>query len=513
MSNNSLPIPSLHLNKKDRKVFLEKLFNDVQGNILNGFSKPNLRLIFFKFGDADTAINWLSGMADTVASAAKLKRASEERRKQEKNHPTYQSQEIWLHVSLSKTGIEKLRIGERYLPIPLSAGIYEGARKESKIKKSGRYEGDSSSGYYYDPFRDGMKSRPTSLGDIGDSKPDRWEEPYKNSLIDALFIAAADQEDDLDSYTVRLIEDAGRRGILCVGIEIGRALLNEQGKQVEHFGFRDGVSQPLIIGIDDEKIKDRANYKDAFYPEDFLLVGLKGKLRWANNGSFLVFRKLEQSVEEFWDLLRRKYEDGKIDIKPEELLARLVGRWKSGAPLSEREFEPVTPRFSDHNDFVYISNKEGALAADDCQGHRTPTFAHIRLANPRDANWNTIHSKKKPEEDAQDNARHRILRRGIPYGPPWAKDIETGRRDSRGLLFICYQRDIEQQFHYIQERLASTEDWPNTGGPHSNLIEFQQASGYTKLGLEHWVTTKGGEYFFSPSIKALRGLRSYILEM
>jgi Dyp-type peroxidase family len=492
---------------------------DVQGNILKGFNKPNVRLIFFKFGDADTTMTWLSKVAERIKSTKDLKLASEELHKKIKLDPNYHPQETYLHVSLSKVGIDKLNTHDRYLPAPYSRGVYHGLGAKTIVKE--QYWRDAVVGIR-DPFIDGMTSQPDSLGDVDESAPDKWDQPYRrkkdengryeSGKIDALFIVAADNEDDLDSYVVRLIEEAAHNGITCIGLETGKALLNEQGKQVEHFGFRDGVSQPLIVDVDDQKdIDGRKNYKDVFHPKDFVLFGLTGKLSWANNGSFLAYRKLEQNVSGFWDFLRERYEDPKeeVKVKPEELAALLVGRWKSGAPLAERRYEPVSPEFSNDNDFLYLTNREGAMASNDPDGVNTPTFAHVRWANPRDSDRDR--TMQTTDTNLHENNQHRMLRRGIPYGPPWAKDKET-ERNPRGLLFICYQRDLEQQFEYTQEKLSSTQNWPQITGPHAKIVSMLQNSGYSKLGLEHWVTTRGGDYFFSPSISALRKLRTYLVK-
>ena len=101
-----------------------------------------------------------------------------------------------------------------------------------------------------------------------------------------------------------------------------------------------------------------------------------------------------------------------------------------------------------------------------------------------------------------------ILRRGIPYGPKWTEN-ETGRH-RRGLLFMCYQRDLENQFEYMQKRLMGYLSYSTNKGPHREMIDIVRR-GY-KLGMERWITTKGGEYFFSPSISVLRDLGKYAIQ-
>lgn len=505
--------------------------SDVQGNILKGFNKSNVRLVFFKFGKAEATMDWLANITTRIKSTEDLKLASKELHAKRELDPNYKPRETLMHVSLSKSGIEHLIIKNLYLPLPPSRDTFVGQGKDSNPKD--QFLRDTVIGVA-DPFKFGMTRWPDSLGDVKESAPKNWEELYKGDKIDALFIVASDHEDDIESYVTKLIEEAGQNGATCTGIEAGKSLLNEQGKQVEHFGFRDGVSQPLITGIDDQLIDERKDYKDAFFPEDFVLSDLPGKLSWANNGSFLVYRKLEQNVAGFWNFLRTKYKMGETTRKPEELAALLVGRWKSGAPLAVHNFDPVSPKFSSEDDFVYMTNGTKIMdvvddgnkttvtkASADIEGDNTPKFAHTRWSNPRDSERSR--TMLSNEDRLAESNKHRILRRGIPYGAPWGSDtmtkeamednkVEEKEQRRRGLLFICYQRDIEQQFEFIQRQLSNTQNWRTVAGSHKDIINLQATNGYKKLGIEHYVTTKGGEYFFSPSISALKNLKDHLVK-
>src|SRR5262249_7545908 len=124
----------------------------------------------------------------------------------------------------------------------------------------------------------------------------------------------------------------------------------------------------------------------------------------------------------------------RLRIDPELLAARMVGRWKSGAPL---ELAPLRddPRLGAHekrnNDFKFGADPEQ---------RKCPYAAHIRKVNPPDDTRNKAQVK-----------RHRIIRRGITFGPEVASG-ETTTRYSRGLMFVCYQTSIERQFEYIQRQ-------------------------------------------------------------
>lgn len=488
--------------------------SEVQGNILKGFNKPNLRLLFFKFGDnVDKTREWLESIEKRIPSTFDLIQASKRLREERLKNPFYRPQDTWMHVSLSKSGVEALN-----LPYPPASHVYKGLGKKSPIEKPDPFLKDAyDPRRTYDPFYKGMKSRAEILGDEGKSAPEAWDEPYRSGKIDALLIVAADEEDDLGIATSQIIAEATYKELSCIGVEIGKSLENEQGKQVEHFGFRDGISQPLIRGVDKETIRKRGkkdvryNNKDVFDPEDFVLFGLEGPLEWVNDGSFLVFRKLEQNVGGFWEFMKSAYDDDVIKIVPEELAAKLVGRWKSGAPLAQHDkYDPVAPDYSEENDFMYMKNSKKApvVVPDDPNGEKTLFFAHTRWANPRD--W-LPNSKQPPARNRIANAQHRILRRGIPYGPPWARDKERNTSDPRGLLFICYQRDISEQYQYIQNQLISNPPYLPATGPHIDIMRLMEPKGYSKPGLENWVTTKGGAYFFSPSKHALRYLKQYAI--
>jgi len=135
-----------------------------------------------------------------------------------------------------------------------------------------------------------------------------------------------------------------------------------------------------------------------------------------------------------------------------------------------------------------------------------------------------------PEKNDKANDTHRILRRGNPYGPlreGHSNKVMQGKpKDTidRGLLFICFQRDLDQQFEFIQTNWANENKFPRgdpiapdghgvdaiigkvSGERFGNLL---QPDGTFKRipstgGFNEWVTTTGGEYFFSPSLHALQ---------
>lgn len=468
-----------------------RLLDDVQGNILKGFNKPYAWLIFFKFYDpANTtqARRWLGRLSSahyhdlpTIPSTADLIRSSEEINSRRSVDTDYQPKETHLHIAFTKHGIEAMG-----LTVPPSKGVYTGRGMESRIK-SQNLDKDG------DPFYLGMKNRTAQMGDFLQSRSQLWKEPFRSSTIDILLIIAYDDQAEGEEKSEKLKKQAENNGLASYpNVEKGSAIIRNN-KQFEHFGFRDGISQPLIKGIDEKYISQRTIYKDEFCPEDFILSGLVGNLEWANNGSFMALRILRQDVQAFWNFMSST--GPKFGLTKDELAAKFCGRWRGGASLTKNPDDPPG------NDFIF--------GKDDDRGERTPRFSHIRKVNPRDLN--------------EDINNHRILRRGIPYGPEWQEGDPDSSNKERGLLFICYQRDLQEQFEHIQSRWANVENFPfqvieNTqmhgpdpiAGQHfeDNPVTFFHDGTMTEIKIQQWVTVRGGEYFFSPSLSALRGLDS-----
>ncbi len=297
----------------------------------------------------------------------------------------------------------------------------------------------------------------------------------------------------------------------------------------EHFGFLDGISQPGIRGLTrPSKPIYRPNEglagQDLLWPGEFVF-GYPGQhpddpvkpgqpppmaAPWMKNGSFMVFRRLEQKVPEFRRFVAERA--ARLGIDRELLAARMVGRWKSGAPLELAPLRDDPALGADdnrNNDFAY---------GDDPFQRKCPYAAHIRKVYPRDDTGN--------EAEAQ---RHRILRAGIPFGPE-VEPGETTTRHSRGLMFVCYQTSIERQFEYIQRRYANNPGFvggktrPGGGavtpgydpiigqapgnGPREMdepYPNYPAGNRRTALAIpSEFVTLTAAAYFFMPSITALR---------
>jgi Dyp-type peroxidase family len=239
------------------------------------------------------------------------------------------------------------------------------------------------------------------------------------------------------------------------------------------------------------------------------------------NGSFLVFRRLRQNVDEFTAFVAERTRElrdhqGFSDLDEQQLAAMLIGRWRNGTPLSRSPSHCETADQLSDNYFAYAaemppvrveSNRRVetiAGAPADLYGLRCPQSAHIRKVNPRDA-----------PTDLGGEARTLALqffRRGIPY---------TNSDTDRGLLFLAYTTAIEERFGRLNSVWMNQPDGPEQGFPGFDLLSGQAAPRQTRYGRlrrsgscrvdvstdRSWVTTTGGGFFFSPSVALLaRGL-------
>ncbi|MGI5466740.1 Dyp-type peroxidase [Streptomyces sp. CA-132043] len=190
---------------------------------------------------------------------------------------------------------------------------------------------------------------------------------------------------------------------------------------------------------------------------------------------------------------------------PEEgelLAAKMVGRWRSGAPLAlapSQDDPALAADAARNNDFTYREQDPG--------GRRCPVGAHIRRMNPRSS-----------PDDSVDVRRHCFLRRGTPYGP----ELPEGQLDDdgaeRGIVFLFMGTDLVRQFEFVKGQWTNdgnfagleTEQDPLTGnrdGTASFTVPLHPRPRRRQYGqLPRFVVTKGGEYLFMPGIRALRRL-------
>ncbi len=472
---------------------------NIQGNILGGFNKDHQRMLFFTFPAGAAARRLLATLQEQVASSEEVL-AFNAKYKAAANAGGSLPAATWLNLALTHSGL-------------LALGV-----SQSDLRA------------FPDSFRQGMRARSGLIGDSGASAPTHW---ITSSTDHAVVILAADHVSELDDaarLATAQIEEAGGNVTFD---QAGSAREDEPGH--EHFGFKDGVSQPGIRGVTTPNNPQNPNQgvpgQDLLWPGEFVLgyptqiptgdginlqpgpLALSGPA-WTTDGSYLVFRRLQQDVPGFHNYVSSTATAA--GMTTDLLGAKLVGRYKSGCPLEHTDDQAAgldtqiaDPSLRDATllQETKINNFE---FGGDPNGNVCPRSSHIRKSYPRD--------DQTPTGGEAASQTHRILRRGIPYGASYLAGSTSGANSAdvafpndRGLLFLCYQSSIERQFEFIQNRWANDPNFPTRGSGEDPIIS-QSASGAFQLPgsaahqvtLQGFVTTTGGDYFFQPSIEALQ---------
>jgi Dyp-type peroxidase family len=468
--------------------------DEMQGDVLEALQKDAESFIFFKVTNASVFKSRVKQhIAGRVTSAERV-------------------HQRWLEIA------RRRRLGQRGRQT--FAGLNLGLSKDglTQLLGAGRPR--------LDPGFERGADHPDTIAALHDPPKSNWLAKFVSDRIDGVFLITGPDLSSVISHSNQLLRLLGS-SIKVVHLEKGEARPGvERGH--EHFGFRDGISQPGIRGL-----TQRANParkpdqglpgQDLIWPGEFVL-GYPGQhpddpikegppppmaAPWLRNGSYMVFRRLEQKVPEFRTFVAERA--ARLGMDRELLAARMVGRWKSGAPLElapRREDLTLGGDDTRNNDFEF---------SDDPLQRKCPYAAHIRKVYPRD--------DTAPEAEVQ---RHRIIRRGIAFGP----EVEPGEittRHQRGLLFVCYQTSIERQFEYIQRRANDPNFVPGKKRPSGGGVTpgfdpiIGQASGNgaremdepfpnypagsrrtTLVVPEQFVMLTAAGYFFMPSIAALR---------
>jgi Dyp-type peroxidase family len=401
-------------------------------------------------------------------------------------------------------------------------------------------------------FIEGMvtEHRSRMLGDLDDSAPDKWTwggtEKDFSSIHLLLMIYATD--DNLLQHLLAEQKAALETADLKIVYQLDTSKLpNEK----EHFGFRDGIAQPIMRGINHTSDNDanminpgefifgyQNEYEKYMFsptikpehdpsnilPADMNNAALKDLGR---NGSMLVFRQLEQNVKAFWDMADKAAKEQSVAqdsiVTAEHIASKMLGRWPNGSPLTKCPMHPDDSKETFDN-FGYAKN--------DYDGLKCPIGSHIRRANPRDnfLRDSTGDKEKDIEKSMMFMKRFRILRRGRSYGAPLVesmdpKDIIQAAEDNkeRGLYFLCFNSNIGRQFELIQQTWINNpkfaglyEDpdpmigYPGIMGDGATTTFTEQAFPVRKQvkGITRFVNVKGGAYFFMPGLNALKYISS-----
>jgi Dyp-type peroxidase family len=284
-----------------------------------------------------------------------------------------------------------------------------------------------------------------------------------------------------------------------------------------HFGYRDGFSQPTIEGGLPNPVPELLpespagefilGYESQF---DQFKYDVPQPQELGLNGSFLALRILEQDCAAFEKMLSEAPQ--KYGISGELLAAKMCGRWRNGVPLAvspdaDTPAEPIP--LEKLNSYDYVPTPDHPETYDDSKGYRCPIGSHIRRNNPRSS---TIAGGA--------GVKHRIVRRGLPYGPVF-DPAHPDDGIERGLLGIFIGASLKDQFEFLMSDwvngdtfapgISGTRDpvlGSNEDGTGKFFIPVQGKGRVVVSGFSRLVTTRGGAYGFLPSLTALRYLSS-----
>ena len=391
-------------------------------------------------------------------------------------------------------------------------------------------------------FIEGMDDdiRAESLGDRGRTDPSAltWTE----RTIDVLLMVYA-----LDTDAMKHVLDEELPVIKAGAFTIVEKDTRTLDQNREHFGWRDGLSMPNLLGVPKER--PRKKQQESWtgpleageivlgYPNEYstlagdtysesptvdLADDRAGHLPptadkkhkdLGRNGTYLVYRELTQSVHALWDYLaKHSKEPGNTPVdRAIALGAKMVGRWPNGAPLVESPGRDDTKR--DDNTFTYLDG--------DAVGLSCPVASHIRRANPRDA----LGAGRDAETSITMVRKHQMVRRGRPFGDPVSATLKPEEMlaagddgKERGLHFICLVGNISRQFEFVQRNWIQSANFGGlykdgdpltatrrTGANANDELTVPAEPVRRKYkGLPAFTKLVGGGYFFLPGIAALR---------
>ncbi|PVH96478.1 peroxidase TAP [Periconia macrospinosa] len=455
---------------------------NVQGDVLFGLPKQTEKFMFFRIDEVDGFRTNLTNLIPLITTAEQTKGNISE-----------------IRQTKARIGISTLEgDGETVHPAVVTVSGVNIAFSAKGLSKIGLTEtiGDSL-------FQSGQRADAEGLGDegtgTGSSYQPKWDADFLQE-IHGVALITGDSHETVDEK-LKSVKDLLSGSIKELHTITGDVRPDDQ-KGHEHFGYKDGISNPAVDGVDSLKPGQ------ATIDQGTALFGRgadssKSRPAWALDGSLMVFRKLSQQVPEFDKFL---LDTAGSQAGADLMGARFVGRWKSGAPLM------ISPSADDavlgadaerNNDFRFVRNDQS----------KCPFHAHIRKMVPR--------GDSLPDEELK---KHMILRRGIPFGPEVSEAEKTSGTTSseRGLLFVCYQTNLADGFKLLQQGWANNVAFPPGSSPtpgqdpligqtkdeSPRIITGAFANDTSKplTLLQHWVDSKGGEYFFTPSIPTLKNV-------
>jgi len=348
-------------------------------------------------------------------------------------------------------------------------------------------------------FRQGMAARAQILGTTGANGPEHWVGNLASADLHAIVVLFA--QDVRERERCKIEHQEFRSG--CAGVEVLSSLdlaaLPPFTHAHEHFGYRDRLSSPVIEGTGEEPTPGSGppvkpgEFFLGYIDETDLQPALPKPEALSLNGSYLAYLQLEEHVGAFRDFLRQH---GETPEQQELVAAKLMGRWRSGAPLvlsPDRDDPALGADPERTNNFNY-----GSM---DPHGYGCPVGSHIRRMNPRDTGENM--------------QRRKMIRRGGTYGPP----LPEGKPDDgveRGIAAFVGCASLVRQFEFAMNVWVNDPNFEGLQNERDPFVGTQDGTFDLTIpkrpirrkikGLPAFTTIRGGAYFFLPGIRGLRYL-------
>jgi Dyp-type peroxidase family len=433
--------------------------HEIQATILRPRPAPYFGThVLFRVDDAQAGRKFLRRLTPHIASATNWWNAAN----------------TWLEIGISYAGLEALGVPQDSLQS------------------------------FPEAFRVGMAARARQLGDDGVNDPKNWDKPYSVGRIHIGVSAFSDSEEKHQrALAVAREQYEGFSGVSVLSMQDFGAQPGDRNS----LGYKDGIDQPPIEGSGVEPLPGQGRPIKAGefilgYPsETGVPLPMPQPDILGRNGTFVGFRKYQSRVGAFNRFLRA---NGSTEAERELVAAKLVGRWRSGAPLTLAPDVDNPALGADpqrNNNFDY---------ANDPRGHKIPFGSHIRRMNPRDTKLTRL----------TDVNIHRLIRRGTTYGPAYDANALSEDDDEapRGAIFLFISAKAMATMEFLQQEWVNDGDFIGANGERDPIIGRQEEGATFTIpkapvrrrirGIETFNVLRGGEYFFMPSLSALNWLAS-----
>ncbi len=487
---------------------------DIQGNIIKAYGRFDYykaRYLFLRVDDGDKGRDFVGAITTKVTSAAPWKKTS--------NSSAANKPQATTNIAFTYSGLQALE-----LPAASLRGFPE-------------------------DFMMGMAKRKAILGDDGPSDPKHWDRIWHEEVhiwisINGLSMEAVEERYDwileqIDRFggVTLLMGHHGEKGDDNLPYQDASVIFDENGAPTpkEHFGYTDGISDPVFEGQSNISTRvlgrgklTREGTWEPLATGEFILGHVDEAMEYpktapsppllSHNGTYMVYRKLHENVGTFNRFLEEQSKT--FDGSKEMLAAKFAGRWRdNGAPIVNAPDDDSKAKWDKRFFAADFATKKKMLTDftynDDDHGAKCPYSAHLRRINPRG-------SLEFGVKDAYETPgalvnRRRILRRGLPYG-----EVNDPSRDdgNHGIIFMALNVDIQRQFEFIQQQWINYANDFKEGNDKEVLLGNHSANNPGKVTLQvepgsgkppHFVSniprlveTRGGDYFFIPSITALK---------